>query len=150
MRKYTHLGAYGLIVDNNCIVLVKKAKGPYTGLLDLPGGTIEYGEKPYDTVIRELKEEVGVEVKDYELFDTDSVLYDYEHKGEKQVIHHIGVFYKINSYNGKIKKDIELDEINNDSLGAEFYLLSNLKEEELSPIALMEIKKLGYRLRLKK
>ena len=60
------------------------------------------------------------------------------------------MFYKINRYNGEIKKDIELNEANNDSLGAEFYPLSNLKEEELSPIALMEINKLGYKLRLKK
>ena len=45
------------------------------------------------------------------------------------------MFYKINRYNGEIKKDIELNEANNDSLGAEFYSLSNLKEE-LSPIAL--------------
>ena len=147
MKKFSHLSAYGLIVENGSIVLIKKAKGPYTGLLDLPGGTIDYGERPIDTVVRELKEEVGIEVIDLELFDADSILYEYNHKGENQMFHHIGVFFKINSYNGIIQKEVQIDEFNNDSLGAEFYPISKLTKNELSPIALIEIKKLGYDLK---
>lgn len=32
----THVGSYGIIIDNNKIVLVKKARGGYKGKLDLP------------------------------------------------------------------------------------------------------------------
>lgn len=46
MKEYKQLGAYGIIIENNKILLVKKFGGPYNGLLDLPGGTIEFCEKP--------------------------------------------------------------------------------------------------------
>ena len=49
MKEYKQLGAYGIIIENNKILLVKKFGGPYNGLLDLPGGTIEFCEKPEAT-----------------------------------------------------------------------------------------------------
>jgi len=53
MKQFSHLGAYGLIINNGQIVLVKKTGGPYAGKLDLPGGTIEFDEKTEQTLIRE-------------------------------------------------------------------------------------------------
>lgn len=44
------------------LVLVRKARGSYTGLLDLPGGTTERGESTHETLRRELREETGVEL----------------------------------------------------------------------------------------
>lgn len=41
MKELKHLGAYGLLIQNEKILLIKKATGPYQGKLDLPGGTIE-------------------------------------------------------------------------------------------------------------
>ena len=49
------------------MTLLWEGRGPYTGLLDLPGGGIEYGEKTDDTIRREFMEEVGVAIKDYKL-----------------------------------------------------------------------------------
>ena len=40
MKEIKHVGAYGLIVKDDKIVLIKKVGGPYDGKLDLPGGTI--------------------------------------------------------------------------------------------------------------
>lgn len=42
MKKYKHLGVYGLIIKNDNILLIKKYGGPYDGKLDLPGGAIEF------------------------------------------------------------------------------------------------------------
>ena len=81
MKQIKHLGVYGLIVRNDKIVLIKKVGGPYDGKLDLPGGTIEWGETPEQTLIRELKEEAGIDVTKYELLDVDSVLFEWVHKG---------------------------------------------------------------------
>lgn len=38
-----HFGIYGIALNKNRdkILLVKKTRGPYTGLYDLPGGTPE-------------------------------------------------------------------------------------------------------------
>lgn len=33
--------------------MIIKKRGPYTGLLDLPGGTPEFGESPLQTLTRD-------------------------------------------------------------------------------------------------
>ena len=37
-----------------------------------------------------------------------------------------------------------IDEVNDDSMGADFYDIKSLKKEKLSKILLLELKKLGY------
>ena len=146
MKQFKHLGAYGLILDNDNIVLIKKNGGPYNGKLDLPGGTIEFGETPEETLVRELEEEVGINVLEYKLFDGNSVTFEWEHKGELEQGHHIGFFYKITKYNNDINNNIELSDKNDDSLGAQFYNISKLTKSDLSLIASLELEKLGYKL----
>ena len=41
-------------------------------------------------------------------------------------------------------KNINIDEVNDDSLGADFYDIDKLTVNDLSLIALLELKKLGY------
>ena len=99
MKQFKHLGAYGLIIKDEKIVLIKKVGGPYNGKLDLPGGTIEWGETPEQTLIRELNEEVGIDVIKYELFDANSIIFEWIHKEELERGHHLGIFYKVLDYN---------------------------------------------------
>lgn len=149
MKEYKQLGAYALIVEDNSILLIKKNGGPYHGKLDLPGGTIEFGERPEEALKRELLEEVGIEIKEYNLFDTESVFFDWDYK-EKNVqlkVHHIGIYYKVNKYINDIKSNIEIDEQNDDSLGALFIPIKDLSREMLSPLALIELKKLGFNIK---
>lgn len=147
MKEYRHLGAYALIIKEDKIVLIKKCGGPYDGKLDLPGGTIEFGETPEETLKRELLEEIGIDVKEYELFDANSVTFPWNYKEDKILNHqHIGIFYKVISYDNEIKKEVEVDEQNDDSLGADFYEINNLRKQELSAIAILELEKLGYKL----
>lgn len=146
MKQFKHLGVYGLIIKDEKIVLIKKVGGPYNGKLDLPGGTIEWGETPEQTLIRELNEEVGIDVIKYELFDANSIIFEWIHKEELERGHHLGIFYKILDYNNELLEDIKIDEQNDDSLGAKFYEIDKLKKSELSDIANLEIEKLGYKL----
>ena len=96
---------------------------------------------------RELMEEVGIEVVDYHLFDADSVAFEWQFKENVLIkVHHTGIFFKVISYNNKIKKEIKVDEVNDDSLGADFYEINKLSKDELSAIAIMELEKLGYSL----
>ena len=145
MKKIKHIGAYGLVLKENKILLIKKHGGPYDGLLDLPGGSIEFGETPKLALFRELEEEVGITVLNYELFDGNSVNVCWTHNGELEEITHIGFFYIINSYSGEIKKNNSVDSQNDDSLGAEFYDIDSLKSDMLSSIANLEINKLKTR-----
>lgn len=147
MNKHKHFGVYGLIIKDNQILLINKVTGPYNGKLDLPGGTIEFTEKPVDTLKRELLEETGIEITDCTLFDADSVVIDWEYKNEKIKTHHTGIFYKVLSYNNDIKKEIKIDSTNDDSLGADFYNINKLTKNKLSAITILELEKLGYKLK---
>lgn len=147
MKEFKQLGAYALIIKDEQILLIKKCGGPYDGKLDLPGGTIEFCEKPEEALLRELNEEVGIEVKEYELFDANSVAFEWQFKEDVIVkVHHTGIFYKVLDYANEIRHEVEVDEVNDDSLGADFYAIKDLKKEELSEIAILELEKLGYEL----
>ena len=143
---HTHIGVYGLITENDQILLIKKVGGPYDGKLDLPGGSFEFGEIPEKTLKRELKEEVGIIPTEYELFDVGSVIADWNYKNSLIKVHHIGIFYKIIDYKGKIKEKVQVDKNNDDSLGASFYNIKELKKDNLSSITVLELEKLGYNL----
>lgn len=146
MRKIKHIGAYGLVLKGAQILLIKKKSGPYAGKLDLPGGTIEFGERPKDTLVREVQEETGLEVINCSLFDADSVLLKWSHKGNLENIQHIGFFYMINKYKNSVKKEILITEQNDDSMGADFYEIKSLKKDQVSDITLLELKKLGFKI----
>lgn len=147
MKEYKQLGAYGILISEGKILLIKKANGPYAGKLDLPGGTIEFCERPEVALKRELFEEVGIEVLNYELYDADSVSFEWNFKEDTQIkVHHTGIFYKILDYKNEIKIENVVDEVNDDSLGADFYDINKLSKEKLSQIAILELEKLGYKL----
>ena len=141
MKEYKQLGAYGLIIKDKKIVLIKKSGGPYDGKLDLPGGTIEFCEKPEDALKRELLEEVGIKVKDFKLLDADSISFDWQFK--EDILLKVHIF----NYDNEIKQEINVDEINDDSMGADFYDISKLTKNDLSAIAILELEKLGYELK---
>ena len=102
--KNKHIGAYGIIIENEKIVLIKKAAGGYKGKLDLPGGGIEHNELPTDALIREIMEEAGLEVIDYQLFDATSTNISwYMKKDIIEDLHHFGILYIVKT-KGEVKK----------------------------------------------
>ncbi len=144
--EYKHLGVYGLVIKGEEVLLIKKAVGPYKGKFDLPGGTVNFGERPNETLIREFDEETGLAITDYSLFDVDSVKFLYKENDKSIMVHHVGIFYKILGYENDIKENISVDLFNDDSLGAGFYKISSLRKKDLSKIAILELEKLGYEL----
>jgi len=41
---------------------------PYPDTWDVPGGHVEEGERPEECIVREMREEIGVELKGFQLF----------------------------------------------------------------------------------
>ena len=138
-RVKTHVGAYGIVVKDNKIALIKKARGGYKGKLDLPGGGIEHTETPEETLKRELKEEIDAEVVSYELFDVSATNIKWEIECDVwEDLHHIGILYKADINTDKLR--VEPDGL--DSEGANWYEVDSLREEELSPFANFVLKKI--------
>ena len=50
--------------DNRVLIAQRPAGKPMAGLWEFPGGKVEPGERPEETLIRELREELGIEVKE--------------------------------------------------------------------------------------
>jgi 8-oxo-dGTP diphosphatase len=51
-------------VDGRVLIAQRPPGRPMAGLWEFPGGKIEAGEKPEITLIRELKEELGIDVNE--------------------------------------------------------------------------------------
>jgi 8-oxo-dGTP diphosphatase len=55
--------ACALCVDDGRLLLVRRAGDVYRGYWDLPGGFVDEHEHPLDCLVRELREETGLEVE---------------------------------------------------------------------------------------
>ena len=138
----THVGSYAVIVKNNKIALIKKARGGYKGKYDLPGGGIEHDETPLEGLYRECQEEIGREVKQATLLDTTSVTFKWQMTEDTiEDLHHIGILYQVELDNENLKEDAD----GLDSLGAEWKKIEELTKETTSPFAWYALTKLGYK-----
>ena len=55
------LGVAAVILKNSKVLLVQEAQGTHVGQWGLPKGYVERGELPADAVLRELREECGID-----------------------------------------------------------------------------------------
>lgn len=59
--------AGALIVRAGCVLLGKRAREPFQGWWDVPGGFLEPWERPMEALVREVREETGLVVRPTEL-----------------------------------------------------------------------------------
>ena len=107
-------------------------------MFDLPGGSIEFGEKVEEALKREFIEETEIILNDYNFVGHNEYFCDYlNDSSEPRQLHHLGLYYTVSASFDKIKNDPD----GQDSLGAELIDLNNLDQIKVSPIALKMIQK---------
>ncbi len=78
MRKELRVAAYAVCVRDGQVLLVRwVSRQGDEKRWTLPGGGMDHGEDPYDTVIREVEEETGYTARPTVLLGVDSVLRRY-------------------------------------------------------------------------
>ncbi|WP_106766184.1 NUDIX hydrolase [Paenibacillus faecalis] len=132
MEKYTHLGVYGVLIKQGRMLLIRKARGPYIGKWDLPGGSIEFGEEPEQTLRREFLEETGLTDIRSRMKTAVSCTIIYKRSDDVlEEMHHIGIIYEVEMEGEQVPIKRVGDQ--QDSLGAEWIPLEKLKFIPITP-----------------
>ncbi len=100
----TRVAAYGLVFnpDRQLLFCRLSAKVPWVqGKWTLPGGGVEFGEKPQDTLVREVHEESGLVVEPLGLAGVDS----YVTENETQNFHNIRIVFRTRLIAGDLQNE---------------------------------------------
>jgi 8-oxo-dGTP diphosphatase len=62
-KRFPVVVAAGVLVERGRVLITQRKKGSHlAGAWEFPGGKVEPGEDPRDALVRELREEIGIEV----------------------------------------------------------------------------------------
>lgn len=101
--RFTRIAAYGLITAADRILLCRLSATVRThrGYWTLPGGGLDFGETPVDAMIREVKEETGLDVVQDTLLDIDSICTP----GRSGPMHSIRIVYRARVVGGALRPE---------------------------------------------
>ncbi|HEY7415955.1 MAG TPA: NUDIX domain-containing protein [Ktedonobacteraceae bacterium] len=64
MSQQPQVGVGVIVRNGDCVLLLKRQNSHGDGTWSMPGGHLEYGESPQACAIREVEDEVGVQITD--------------------------------------------------------------------------------------
>ena len=88
-----------MVYDKDRILVINRTKSDWPGI-SFPGGHVEENETLTEAVIREIKEETGLEI-------SDPILCNIKEWRFEDNVRYIGLLYKTNKYKGKITSSDE-------------------------------------------
>jgi len=101
-ERISRVAAYGLVRDGGRVLLTRLGRSMHRGLWTLPGGGLDYGERPVDAVVRELHEETGLDVRVDELLDADAELYRDGRHDRRYEVHAVRFLYRLTVLGGTL------------------------------------------------
>jgi len=107
--EHPFVGVGAVIVRDGMILLGKRRNEPGKGKWSIPGGAVELGESVEQTVIREVKEETGLDVEKPEHIDVvDNV--DFDEPGKVRY-HFVIIDYFVKLKGGSLKASSDAAEL---------------------------------------
>ncbi len=100
------LGVGAVVVDQDRVLLAKRATEPLKGQWSLPGGLVELGEKLLDAVVREVAEETGLTVEPVELIELVELIH---REGERIQYHYAIADYLCGVVGGELRAASDAD-----------------------------------------
>ncbi len=95
----TQVAAGILEKDNRILICRRRADQPHAGKWEFPGGKLEPGETPEAALIRELREELGIEASS----PREVTRYEFAYPGKKPILL---IFLKVTEWTGEIENRI--------------------------------------------
>ncbi len=94
---------YAVVISDNKILLFPQRRGGY----DLPGGGVEIDETCDSAVIREVKEETGIDVKVKKLITMreNFFAWDPDSPNDRKVVHSLCLYYACEMIGGEISTE---------------------------------------------
>jgi ADP-ribose pyrophosphatase YjhB (NUDIX family) len=103
-KQHTSVRSYGVLINDGRVALVRSSNPHHVPpLWWLPGGGIDFGEAPEDTLVREFKEETGLEIKDPSLL---GVMSDVRRRDNGDKIHTVRILFTAELEGGELRHEI--------------------------------------------
>jgi ADP-ribose pyrophosphatase YjhB (NUDIX family) len=104
------VGAYALCVDEQERLLLARVavRDSVSGSWTLPGGGLDWGERPEDGVLRELEEETGLTAR--RLGEVVGVYSGTRHRSAERPrdsVHVVGIVYRVGDLEGELRPEAE-------------------------------------------
>jgi ADP-ribose pyrophosphatase YjhB (NUDIX family) len=108
VRKKLRVAAYAVCVQDDRILLARSPAADGGREWVLPGGGMEHGEDPHDTVVRELEEETGYRIEVTGLLGLDSSHHVFRRAGLRGPVDHHGVriVYEGRVVGGELRNEV--------------------------------------------
>jgi len=105
----TRLGSYAICLDDDQRILLCRlaTNEPEPGAWTLPGGGVDFGEHPDETVIRELREESGLTGRIAAVEGVFSHVYEQSPYADGSDLHFLGVLYRVEVTGGELSDEID-------------------------------------------